>query len=282
MGPFQHTRLSRGHCNDWELEKGQGTMHASVRDPTQAPGRHPHTQGNCKAGECRSSSWDHPASRASHSLPAVTEWLTQPQLAELHEGAQTILQQPFAPSSTSRGDRHVEGRGKAQAPQLAQAPCEKQGVDEVQTGSRHDSGRHCKDISAHAQGFEEFNSIHSSFPKPWPEQCTTWESCMACDLRQAWGEAQTQPPSSKVLGRMHHSPTSSEEKTSYKDTPSKCWWSNTLSDSEGQWDSGGSQALERNSELLLWKLHLPWSWKKVGVREYPYTPYLLNMRKRKI
>lgn len=179
-----------------------------------------------------------PPSLSCLALTTCRDKVTDPATAgrAVHEGAQTILQQPLAPSSTSRGDRHMEGRGKARhpAPQLAEASCEKQGVGEVQTGSRHDSGRHCKDISAHAQGFEEFSSTHSSFPKPWPEHCTAWESCMACDPRQAWGEAQTQPPSSKVLGRMHRSPTSSEEKTSYQETPSKCWWSDTLSNPEGQ------------------------------------------------
>lgn len=63
----------------------------------------------------------------------------------------------------------MEDRGKARhlAPRLAQASCEKQGVDEVQTGSRRDSARHSEDVSAHAQGFEELSSTpSSSFPKP--------------------------------------------------------------------------------------------------------------------
>lgn len=47
--PF-NTRLSSGHCNGFELEKGQGTVHASVGDPTQAPSRHPQTHANCKTG----------------------------------------------------------------------------------------------------------------------------------------------------------------------------------------------------------------------------------------
>lgn len=175
MGPFQHTCLSRGHCNDWELEEGQGTVHASVRDPTQAPGRHPHTHRNCKAGESRSSSWDHPASRASHSLPAVTKWLTQSQLAELHEGAQTILQQPFVPSSTSRGDTHVEDRGKARhlSPQLAHVKSKeyikyKQDADMTVPGTLRTfllMPRGLKNSAAPA-------AAHSQ--SPWPEHCTAW------------------------------------------------------------------------------------------------------------
>lgn len=51
--PFK-TRLSRGHCNDSELEEGQGIMNASVGDPTQAPGRHPQTHANCKSRGSRS------------------------------------------------------------------------------------------------------------------------------------------------------------------------------------------------------------------------------------
>lgn len=47
---------------------------------------------------------------------------------------------------------------------------------------------------------------------PWPEHCSAWESCRACDLRQGWGEARTQPPSSTVLGKMIALPLPLKEK----------------------------------------------------------------------
>lgn len=77
------------------------------------------THGNCKAGKAGAPAETTQPLVPQHSLPAVTKCLAQPRLAELHEGAQTILQQPF--STTSTGDRHEEDRGKARhlAPQLA-------------------------------------------------------------------------------------------------------------------------------------------------------------------
>lgn len=45
------THFSRGHCSNFKLEEGQGTAHASLRDPTQAPGRHLQTHATATPEE---------------------------------------------------------------------------------------------------------------------------------------------------------------------------------------------------------------------------------------
>lgn len=183
--PFT-TRFSTGHCSDFKLEEGQGIVHASLRDPTQAPGRHLQTHATARPEEAGAQAEStHTYSRASHCLQQQTAQHRQGGngwhhcTREHRPSSNGCCFQSFVHSQVSTMLRHqhleVTDTGKRAARpgiwhlnmlKLHVSSC---GMERAQTStrSRDVSARHSKVISAHAQGFEEFSSPHSSSaPKP--------------------------------------------------------------------------------------------------------------------